>query len=80
MSLIIKGMDMPTSCEDCYLRKAAANYAGWGPFDVCPMIDTDISRERKNNCRCEDCPLVEIPTPHGRLIVKNEEGEEIEVI
>lgn len=63
MSVLIKGMEMPKSCGDC-------------PFDYdcfCCAItlhnffildeNFDFTTERAS-----DCPLVEVPTPHGRLI------------
>lgn len=62
MSLIIKGMSMPKSCHDCDL------FSGEG--FLCPLVI-----ETTNNWvpefmykRVDECPLVEIPTPHGRLI------------
>jgi len=62
MSLIIKGMDMPKSCYDCDL------FSGEG--FLCPLVietTNDWSREFMYK-RVDECPLVEIPTPHGRLI------------
>ena len=47
MSVLIKGMEKPKSCESCPFED----------FGGC------MFRVQK-----EDCPLVEIPTPHGRLI------------
>ena len=73
MSLIIKGMDMPKSCYDCDL------FSGEG--FLCPLVietTNDWSREFMYK-RVDECPLVEIPTPRGRLIIKTEEGEEIEI-
>lgn len=56
MSILIKGMEMPKTCNDCGLRDS---------FD-CWITDSYI--EARFSKRNEDCPLVEIPTPHGRLI------------
>ena len=57
MSILIKGIDMPKSCRTCPLNSAPPNGC---------LIWTinDIRKDKRNN----DCPLVEIPTPHGRLI------------
>ena len=44
MSILIKGMKMPESCDMC-------------PIEGCEYINKKFT-----------CPLVEIPTPHGRLI------------
>lgn len=56
MSIIIKGMDKPKDCSYCILANKHIN-------GLC---------EAKYYCRLEadfeHCPLVEIPTPHGRLI------------
>lgn len=59
MSLIIRGMNMPKNCADCFLEDAYDGYncriaqksANWGLGE-----------------RPSWCPLVEVPTPHGRLI------------
>ena len=63
MDILIKGMDMPCMC--C----------------LCPCHDWDMETNRyycqalkdepriiDENTRRNDCPLVEVPTPHGRLI------------
>ena len=57
MSVLIKGMDMPECCEvcPCYDWKE----------DICRITD---SPNDFSDTRVSDCPLVEIPTPHGRLI------------
>ena len=49
MSVLIKGMEMPMSCEVCRLR-----------FNCAESI--------RLSKRPIDCPLVEVPTPHGKLI------------
>ena len=53
MSVLIKGMEMPKSCWDCF-----ACHDGW-----C-IINQKIEGHRTVT---HSCPLVEIP-PHGRLI------------
>lgn len=54
MSILIKDMDMPKSCQDCELAK---HFDGYYEND-CPF----------NAFSFYDCPLVEVPVPHGRLI------------
>lgn len=49
MSVLIKGFEMPESCDTCPLSK----------FD---------STNEKFYCMFDNCHLVEVPTPHGRLI------------
>ena len=56
MSVLIKGMEMPTSCSVCRL---------FGEYG-CPFIGAvgyALTRGERN----EDCPLVPVPK-HGRLI------------
>lgn len=61
MSLIIKGMKLQEKCEDCpcydYIDYVCRADDCFAPFDV------ENPEERS-----EHCPLIEIPTPHGRLI------------
>ena len=59
MSILIKGMEMPRTCNDCGLRDS---------FD-CWITDSYI--EARFSKRNEDCPLVEISTPHGDLVDRN---------
>lgn len=56
MSILIKGMEMPSSCSVCRL---------FGEYG-CPFIGAvgyALTRGERN----EDCPLVPVP-PHGDLI------------
>lgn len=65
MSLIIKGMQLPQSCSTCrfsYFTVGIRKRCEISGDEVNPLID----------CRETNCPLVEIPTPHGRLIDENE--------
>lgn len=59
MSVLIKGMDMPKRCEDC-------------PFKEYKQGRCKAYRDLNTLCKTGDkpewCPLVEMPTPHGRLI------------
>lgn len=64
MSVIVKGMEMPKNCYDCpFIRASYADdyycVAGDG-------IEEDLKKLYEH--RMADCPLIEIPTPHGRLI------------
>ena len=62
--IYIPGMEMPTSCGDC---KAFVCYRQWAgdPGDCfCGITKEDAKAKEKN----ADCPLIEVPTPHGRLI------------
>ena len=59
MSVLIKGMKMPSFCGTCVFHKGAAGIA-----DFCSL--TNRRRFRFKN-RPKDCPLFEVQ-PHGRLI------------
>lgn len=72
MSFIVKGIDFPEKCGDCpccvdYDNEDCVYYEKYHTGMFCSAQDSapdvyDI-HEKLNNC-----PLVEIPTPHGRLI------------
>ena len=59
MSLILKGLDMPKSCLVCPCNDDdnRCGATGW------PLTYPEYLEQRY-----DDCPLIEIPTPHGRLI------------
>lgn len=62
MSILIKGMEMPTDCDNCSLFDDR--------FDYPSCNATGYSRGYNWNPRGQrmpDCPLIEIP-PHGDLI------------
>ena len=64
MSVLIRGMKMPKNRYDCpFIR---ASYAG----DYYCAMGNSTEDDLKKICgqKMADCPLVEIPTPHGRLI------------
>lgn len=63
MSIIIKGMEMPTGCAFCKIKKRN------GGKMVCPLCNEewDIHDPMSSDFRLESCPLVPVPT-HGRLI------------
>lgn len=60
MSILIKGMKMPETCIMCWLSP------------ICPVWVKEVSRHKGYDYRLPDCPLVEVPTPHGRLIDADE--------
>ena len=66
MSILIKGIEMPQCCQDCPLNYdqmecAVTGTAWWS--DSMVLVGFDSEKER-----LYDCPLIEVPTPHGRLI------------
>ena len=66
MGVFIKGMEMPTNCQDCPLNydQMACIVTGtrwWS--DTIVLMGFDSEKER-----LYDCPLTEVKEPHGRLI------------
>ena len=63
--ILIKGMEMPKNCSGCPLNydqmMCIVTGTRWWS-DTMVLMDFDSDKERLS-----DCPLVEIPTPHGRL-------------
>ena len=63
MSILIKGTEMPKACEWCSFISAFTTESGLGcRYEVKKFEFRDYSKRQEN------CPLVEVPTPHGRLI------------
>ena len=69
--ILIRGMEMPTSCAVCDW----SSYVGNGRA-MCLKTSMTEKTDIMSNRRPDWCPLVEIP-PHGRLILEN--GEEYEI-
>ena len=64
MSILIRGMEMPKRCIDCPFMVSRDN-------DDC-ILQNDEANAKFNSWddMKASCPLVEIPTPHGRLIAE----------
>ena len=60
MSVLIKNMEMLENCDKCRFQSALKLYCDAMPYNFCGNTD-DIERP-------DWCPLISIPTPHGRLI------------
>lgn len=62
MGIYIKGIKLPINCHEC---------DAFGISDIvglkCPCYD-DMNKYHFVVGRPNDCPLNEVPTPHGRLI------------
>ena len=56
MSILIKDMEMPKCCGECPLTINTLRCVLL--WDQCENLDLKL----------KDCPLIEVPTPHGRLI------------
>ena len=68
MSVIIKGMKMPKSCDSCDLIQ----FDDEGLEAHCPLSPYYRWCGTPPDYIPEGCRLVEIPTPHGRLIDADE--------
>lgn len=61
MSVLIKDMEMPKACWECQLKVYL--------FQQLWCVPSNKVIDRGDNTKREpDCPLIEIPTPHGNLI------------
>ena len=63
--IIIKGMEMPKSCEDCWMTYE-------GDSDNCPAVNESVCKFMVAEARHPRCPLVALPEHHGRLIDESE--------
>ena len=81
MSLIIKGMSLPKHSVVNGEKDTAYRCVILAHPDntVELVIDTEFASPYDNGHNIQRYPLTELPTPHGRLIIKTEEGEEIEI-
>jgi hypothetical protein len=61
MGIYIKGMEMPTRCEDCFCFRRNAEY----DYAYCNISSTNVLGH--GNARLNNCPLIHVPK-HGRLI------------
>lgn len=64
MSVLIKGMEMPKNCWECSLSDVDDDYGRCCLFSGIACLN--IGRQ-------DNCPLVEVKEPHGRLI----DGDEL---
>ena len=72
MSILIRCMEMPETCAKCPIC-ASMPLGDYVVYHKCVLLNRLAS---KRNRRC-DCPLIEVPTLHGRLkdvdvIIKDE--------
>ena len=63
MSVLIKGIKMPKNCTICRFCAPEADPENGEMCMATGKYVPPCSTER-----LEECPLVEVPTPHGRLI------------
>lgn len=79
MSLLIKGVEMPDSCLNCRFRttilKNVLSPTMRTSVYACLINGMEINNwyEEKH----KNCPLIEIPTPHGDLVDRDDLIDEI---
>ena len=64
MSCLIRGMDMPKNCMSCPFPAVGVD----AYYCHCPTQDGKEYDFKYADTIPDTCPLVDIPTPHGRLI------------
>ena len=65
MSILIKGTKMPESCSKCILNKGTSCGITGTQWETRTWILLDFDCNKQT---LDDCPLVEVPTPHGNLV------------
>ena len=63
MSVLIKGMDMPKGCIGCLFKDI-----GMHTMTQCMLVAGWVEYADDGHGIPDACPLVEVPTPHGRLV------------
>lgn len=82
MSVLIKGMEMPKNCGECKMHflssdsNVCCQITDRIPKIVDRFYDSKIDLDARKKSimsvkRPEWCPLVDVPTPHGRLVDVN---------
>lgn len=66
MSLMIRGMKFPISCSSCWFSQT--EYKGLNEYCKAMKNEEVTKYMNQNKGRHPQCPLVEIPENHGRLI------------
>lgn len=72
MSVLIKGMEIPKNCTICRFCVPEAD-----PENGEMCMATGRYMPPCSTDRLENCPLVEVPSPHGRLIDGEKAKEEL---
>ena len=75
MSVIVKGMKMPNSCFSC---EGCDGNKQYGYYCGLTQDAKDLEVINPSTQKPDWCPLVEVPTPHGRLIDEKELYNKIE--
>lgn len=68
MSYIVKSRDFPKSCNECDEPHLCCDFYYCGVGHQKDGRHLDVDEHYINKTKHPECPLKEIPTPHGRLI------------
>ena len=66
MSVIIKGMEMPTTCGNCWLYEVTKDMVSGEVLFLCKCRNAVV--ENPYTTKDKDCTLTEVQASHGRLI------------
>lgn len=67
MSVLVNGMELPKNCAECKFSDVFAYPPDYDDEWICELNYLSMTWEDAQ-MRHSNCPLVEIATPHGRLI------------
>lgn len=68
MSYIVKSRDFPKSCSECDEPHLCCDFYYCGVGYQKDGRHLDVDEHYINNTKHPDCPLLELPKKHGRLI------------
>ena len=70
MSVLIEGMEMPRNCAHCRMWDCcpALHHEEWPDYESIITNDVIGDGGAGPGVRHPDCPLIEVPEPHGDLI------------
>lgn len=77
MSILIKGMEKPKDCGICpfELDGFPDEYV-----EICKLLDRQVGYFGEESEIPSDCPIVDVPTPHGRLIDEDSAIDKAEML
>lgn len=87
MSVLVKKMSIPVSCYECPMAEEMDMQEDWYKCKLLKkhFYSWDVTEDREEYHslpeeyhRPKECPLVEVPTPHGKLIDANTHKETLD--
>lgn len=77
MSMLIKGMEKPENCNKCCFDFCGTCLINGEDVEEYERIYTKFGNREALIYKNPDCPLSEVPTPHGRLIDADKMEKEV---